>query len=407
MEEKHMILCSDNLITGDGITLVKDGAICISQDGKIRAVGTKADIIKQYPNEQITDYGNATILPGLFDMHVHLGYYYSQPDLYNYDDYLVSYYALKQAELALSLGITTVRDLSSPHNLCKQLRTAGEKGYATIPRIFHSDTGMCMTGGHGHDDGIPQVDSPWGVRKEVRAQIRDGADWIKILTSNRTSIPEYTQEELNAAVDETHRVGKKCAVHAGLQPALQMCIDAGFDTIEHGTLLTLEQVEQMARQGQVWVPTMTAYTVLYEFCLEKIKEGADTSNRIAQKAMTDMAFFEPAYHAYKDNFKTFYDTGVTIVAGSDMVLYGAPPLPINRELSLMVDYGITPIQAIQTATGNSAKVLGIEELTGQLKEGLEADLLIVDGNAADDITALNQLKEVYMKGKVVYQGSNI
>ncbi|MDD3140694.1 MAG: amidohydrolase family protein [Lachnospiraceae bacterium] len=396
-----MIYCSNHLITGDGVTLINGAAICVDTNGKILSVGTKSAVLNNYPLEQIIDYGDATILPGLFDMHVHFGYYYSQPDLFNYDDYMLSYYALEQAKLALSLGITTVRDLSSPHNLCKQLKLAGEKGYVTVPRIFQADTGMCMTGGHGYDDGIPEVDSPWGLRKEIRSQIRDGVDWIKLLTSNRTSIPEYTQEELDAAVDECHRVGMKCAVHAGLQPALQMCIDAGFDTIEHGTFLTLEQVKQMAANGQAWVPTMTAYTVLYEFCLEKLKEGVDSSNRIAVKAMKDMAFFEPAYHAYKDNFKSFYDTGVTIVTGSDMVLYGAPPMPINRELALMVDYGITPIQAIQTATSNPARVLGIEQETGSLKEGLVADMIVVSGNVAKDISALNNLEKVFLNGTIV------
>lgn len=398
-----MIYCGEHFITGDGKTHLTHAAVVVGEAGKITEAGVQEDILKRYPGEEVRDFGNVTILPGLFDMHVHFGYYYSQPDAYDFDDYMLAYYAQEQAKEALRLGITTVRDLSSPHNLCKKLRTAGEKGYVKVPRIFHSDTGMCMTGGHGHDDGIPEVDGEWEIRKEIRKQIRDGADWVKVLTSNRTSIPEYTQEELNAAVDESHRVGVKCAVHAGLQPALQQSIDAGFDTIEHGTFLTLEQVEQMAENGQAWVPTMTAYTVLYEFCKEKIEKGVNKADRIAVKAMKDMAFFEPAYNAYKNNFKKFYDTGVTVCTGSDMVLYGAPPLPINRELELMVEYGITPIQAIETATANPAKVLGIEDVTGQLKPGLEADMIVVEGDAYTDIKALNNLKYTYMSGKVVHE----
>ena len=204
-------------------------------------------------------------------------------------------------------------------------------------------------------------------------------------------------------MDETHRVGRKCVVHAGIPPSIQMCIDAGFDTIEHGTFLTVEQAEQMAEKGIAWDPTITAYTVLYEFTKEIIASGADPSDRIAAKAIRDMGFFEPAYFAYKNNFKKLYDTGVTVLAGSDMVLYNAPPLPINRELSLMVEYGITPLQAIQTATGNPARVLGIESLTGQLKEGLQADMIVVEGNAAEDIAALNRLKVVFMGGKEVHR----
>lgn len=398
-----MIYCAKHLVVGDGKTYISDGAVCVGKDGKIAGVGKRPEIIARFPEESVVDYGEATLLPGLFDMHVHFGYYYSQPDQDNFDDYMVAYYGAEQAKQAIRLGITTVRDVSSPHDLCKRIRQAGEKGYLTVPRIFHTDTGICMTGGHGHDDGIPEVDSPWAIRKKIREQIRDGADWIKLLTSNRAAIPEYTQEELDAAVDETHRVGKKCVVHAGIEPSLQMCIDAGFDTIEHGTFLTLEQAEQMAKKGIAWTPTITAYTVLYEFTKAKMAAGVDPSDRIGAKAIRDMAFFEPAYLAYKNNFKTLYDTGVTVLAGSDMVLYEAPPLPINRELALMVEYGITPLQAIQTATGNPAKVLDIESVTGQLKEGLEADMIVVVGNAAEDISALNALKVVFMSGKEVYR----
>lgn len=397
-----MIYCGKHILTGDGKTHLTDGAVVVNEDGVICDVGAKDEMTAKYPSEEVKDYGDVTLLPGLCDMHVHFGYYYSQPDQINFDDYMVGYYAQEQAKLALSLGITTVRDLSSPHNLCKQLRLAGEKGWVKVPRIIHSDSGMCMTGGHGHDDGIEEVDGEWEIRKEIRKQIRDGADWIKILTSGRVSFPEFTQEELNAAVDESHRVGVKCAVHAGLQPALQMAIDAGFDTIEHGTFLTYEQVKQMAANGQAWVPTITAYTVLYEFCKEKIESGYNKSDRIAAKAMKDMAFFEPAYNAYKDNFKKFYDTGVTVCTGSDMVLYDAPPLPINRELELMVEYGITPIQAIETATANPAKVLGLEDTIGQLKPGLLADMIVVEGNVAEDIKALNNLVDVFMSGEKVY-----
>ncbi len=397
-----MIYTGKHLVTGDGSTHIRNAAVVVDDRGLIKDVGEKEKILPCYPDEKVKDYGDATILPGLFDMHVHFGYYYSQPDLYNFDDFMLAYYAQKQADTALSLGITTIRDVSSSHRLLRQLRLAGEKGYCKVPRIFHTDTGLCMTGGHGSDDGIVEVDGEWEIRKEIRKQIRDGADWIKVLTSNRESIPEFTQEELDAAVDETHRVGRKCAVHAGLQPAIQMCIDAGFDTIEHGTFLTLEQVEQMARNGQAWVPTITAYTVLYEFCKEKIESGYNEGDRIAAKAVRDMAFFEPAYHAYKDNFKKFYDTGVTVCTGSDMVLYDAPPLPINREMALMVEYGITPIQAVQAATGNPAKVLGLEDVTGQIQTGLEADIIVVKGDVSEDIRAVNDLIDVYMHGQLVH-----
>jgi imidazolonepropionase-like amidohydrolase len=400
-EEEIVILKADRLIPGDGKTVLEQGAVLIGSNGKILDAGPCGTILKRRPDEEVRDYGDATILPGLFDMHVHFGYYYSQPDISEYDDYMVAYYAFQQAKYALDLGITTVRDLSSPHNLCKRMRLAGAKGYIEVPRIIHADAGICMTGGHGHQDGIEEIDGPWPIRREIRRQLRDGADWIKILTSNREDLPEFTREELDAAVDECHRRGVKTAVHAGTQPAIQMCIDAGFDTIEHGTFLTVPQAGQMAENHQAWTPTMTAYIYLYEYTKRILDEGGDLSNPISARAVKDQAFFKPAAEAYRDNFKKLYDTGVTVLAGSDMVLYQAPPLPIHQELAYMVKFGITPLQAIATATGNPAKVLGLEEVTGTLHPGLQADLLVVRGNAAKDIHALDQVLSVYLGGKKV------
>lgn len=144
-----MIYAGKHLVTGDGKTYIQDAAMRIDAEGLILDVGKTEDLQAKYPDELVKDYGDATLLPGLFDMHVHFGYYYSQPDQQEFDDYMMAYYAQQQAKLALSLGITTIRDLSSPHNLLKKLRMAGAKGYVTVPRIIHTDTGICMTGGHG------------------------------------------------------------------------------------------------------------------------------------------------------------------------------------------------------------------------------------------------------------------
>lgn len=396
-----MILTANHVVLGDGKTCLEKAGVRIGTEGKLDAVDMAARLYERFPTDDREDFGEATILPGLFDMHVHLGYYYSQPDAAAYDDYLIACYAAKQARLALDLGITTVRDLSCPHGLCKQLRAAEEKGFLTAPRIIQADTGLCMSGGHGYTDGIEQVDGPWSLRAAIRRQVRDGADWVKILTSSRTDDPEFTQEELDAAVDECHRRRIKTAVHAGTQPSIQMCIDAGFDTIEHGTFLTEPQARQMAENGQAWTPTMTAYIYLHEFCRKLEETGGAGADPVAARAAKDNAFFGPAAAAYRDNFKRLYDTGVTVLAGSDMVLCGAPPLPIHQELSYMVQFGITPLQAIETATGSPAKVLGLENVTGTLRPGLAADLLVTDGDASRDIAALDRVRRVYLRGKTV------
>lgn len=400
-----MIICTKYLITGDGKTVLEDKAVLTDEQGKIKKISTKEDLIANFPNEEVKDFGNATLLPGLCDMHVHLGYYFSQPDTFNYNDQLITMFAVQHAQSAFERGITSVRDMTSARKLCSTMKLAAEKGYLVLPRITHVDNGMCMTGGHGYDDDIAQVDGPLEIRKEIRRQVRDGAEWVKVLTTHRSHIPEFTQEELDAAVDECHRRGIKCGVHAGTHPGIQMCIDAGFDTIEHGTFLTLEQAEQMAKNGQAWTPTIMAYTYLYEVCKETLEKYKDSpaNDIVMQKELANYEYFEPAYKAYRDNFKKLYDTGVTVLAGTDMVMYGSPLLPLNRELQYMVEYGITPVQAIQTATENPAKVLGVSELRGLVKEGLDADLLVVEGNLSEDITCINNVKFVALGGKKVFE----
>lgn len=399
-----MIIAAKYLMTGDGKTVLEDQAVLTGSDGKIKKLGMKETLLNEFPEEEFKDYGDATLLPGLFDMHVHLAYWYSQPDSFNYGPQLVMLYALQHAQSAFERGITSVRDMSSAHGVCKTLKLAAEKGFVTVPHITHTDTGMCMSGGHGWEE-VEQVDGPWEIRKEIRRQVRDGAEWVKILTTHRSHTPEFTQEELDAAVDECHRRGIKCGVHAGTNPGIQMSIDAGFDTIEHATFMTLDHAKQMAEKGIAWTPTIMAYTLLYDICKENLEKNANApvNDPVMQKEMKDYQYFEPAYKAYKEHFKELYDTGVTVIAGTDMVMYQSPLLPLPRELQYMVEYGITPVQAIQTATSNPAKVLGVEKERGLVKEGLDADLLVVGGDLSKDITCLNDVKLVTLGGRKVFE----
>ncbi|MGN0332675.1 MAG: amidohydrolase family protein [Lachnospiraceae bacterium] len=399
-----MILGAKWIITGDGETVLENQAVRIDEMGMIAQIGQLDELKKTWPGEEVQDFGEATILPGMCDMHCHLGYWYSQPDSFNYNDQMIMMYALQHAQAAFTKGITSVRDCYSPCGVCRTLKMAEDKGFITIPRITHVGEGMCMSGGHCWDE-VVQVDGPWEIRKEIRKQVRDGAEWVKLLSSHRSHIPEYTQEELDAAADECHRRGIKCVVHAGTHPTIQMCIDAGFDTIEHGTFLTVEQAQQMKEKGIAWTPTIFAYTYLYETCKKNIEEGnADVfSDPVAAKEQRDFAFYQPAYEAYRDNFKKLYDTGVTVCTGSDMVMYGAPVLPVQEELTYMVKYGITPVQAIQTATANPAKVLEREDELGMIKEGLIADITVVDGNLSQDINCIFNTNTVFLGGKKVYE----
>ena len=386
-----MIFCAKHLVTGDGTTVIGDGAVYVDKEGLIGDVGAAADVKAAHPGEPVTDYGDATILPGLMDMHTHFGYYYSQPDLFNYDDYMLAYYALNEAHRALRRGITTIRDVSSPSGLLKQLRLAGEKGFVTVPRIIHTDTGMCMTGGHGHDDGIVEVDGVDEIRKEIRKQRRDGADWIKVLTSNREPVPEFTQEELDAAADECRRRGIKCAVHAGLQPAIQMCIDAGFTSIEHGMLMDEECMDMMAEHGTYLIPTIiAAHNIVVNGVASGIPAWA------VEKA-------ERCLENHYENLKKCMAKGVKIGFGTDT------GTPFNRhgeqafEFELMKKAGFTTEYILQAATRINAEMMKMDKQIGTIEAGKLADIVAFDASPMDDIKVMANCSFV-MKGGVVYKG---
>lgn len=402
-----MIISADRIITGDGSTVLNNAAVLTDDQGIIRKIGSIEQLKALNPGEHIREYAGATLLPGLIDMHVHIGYWWEKPDGFEYNDFMIAYMTLSNAHKAFAAGVTTMRDVSSPHLLCTTMNKAAEKGYIQIPRIIGCDTGLCMTGGHGYEitGGTREVNGPWELRAAIRECIKSGAQWIKILTSHRTNTPEYTQEELNAAADECHRLGKKICVHAGTQPSIQMCIDAGYDTIEHGTFMTMEQAREMADKGIAWVPTITAYTCTYERLEEN--KGKEVFGTFADYvAFKESEYFRAAAQAYRNNFGQFIKTGVKVVTGTDLVYYGAPITPVAREMQYMVDYGMEPIKAIQAATSNGAEVLGLSDRIGLISEDHIADLLVVEGDPLEDITNMAKVVEVYYGGKSVYRKSN-
>ncbi len=400
-----MIITAKTMVTGDGKTVLRDYGILL-KGGRIETIAPFAQLQKDFPDEEVKNYGDATVLPGLIDMHMHLGYWYSKPDAYEYNQHLIAYLTQYCALSSMFRGVTTIRSVSDPHLVCQKLMQAKERGFVRAPRVVNCDRGICATGGHGWvlTDGCAQVDGADNIRSEIRKQLRDGAHWIKMMDSDRSDVSEYRQEELDAAVDECHRNNRKICVHAGTPLAIQVCIDAGFDTIEHGTFMTVEQALTMKEKGLAWVPTIIAYTYIYDAMVEKIADNATESGNVVDAGLLrDFGYFRDAAAAYKSNFKKLYDTGVTVLAGTDMVMDGAPAAPVARELQYMVEYGITPVQAIATATGNSARVLDMQGQIGELTPGAVADLLVVDGDATVDICALDRVKDVYQNGAVLHR----
>lgn len=393
-----MIITAKKIITGDGSTVLKDAAVFVNEKGRIEKIGKASELKGMYPDEELTEYPESTLLPGLIDLHAHLGHWACRPPVMN--DYMMAYITQKHAGDAFKRGVTSIREVCSPEGVCMTMKAAADMGFFKIPRMEYCGSGLCITGGHGSSfglgEGVEETDGIAGLQKAIRTRVKHGSKWIKIMTSHRSNICEYSQEELNAAVSECHRLGIKIMVHSGTQPSIGMCIKAGFDTIEHATFATREQIQEMADKGIAWTPTILPYTTIYQN-MEKKCEGMEEKPR-------EYYYCKAASDMYKEHFKEYYDMGVMIGAGTDNIASdGRTDLYVAKELAYMVEYGITPLQAIQAGTMNGARVLDMEDKVGQIKEGLYADILLVDGDAEENIGALENVNTVYLNGEVVYR----
>jgi len=168
-----MILAAERVITGDGKTVIDNGAVYVV-DGKITDVGEASKLREKYLGEEVKEYPGATILPGLIDMHVHAAFWRSHSDAPYFNDFKIAYFAADYAKRALASGVTTFRDVSSPQNLCVSLNYAVSQGYLIAPRIITTDSALCFTGGHGWISSI-EVDGPWAIRAAIRDNIKRGA----------------------------------------------------------------------------------------------------------------------------------------------------------------------------------------------------------------------------------------
>ncbi|MEJ8544402.1 amidohydrolase family protein [Brevibacillus borstelensis] len=402
------LLTADHLVTGDGERVIEQAAICVDERGVITDVGTETELTERYPALEPSRYDGCTIMPGLIDLHVHIGYWYNKPDFTEYDGTLKALLAASNLREALSLGVTTIRDVASEDGLCRSLKYARKQKLLVSPRIYDVNQGIIMTGGHGWQlkGSLREANGPWEVRAAVREQVRAGADWIKLMTSHRTHTPEFTQEELDAAVDEAHRLGRKCCVHASMQPSIQMAIDAGFDTIEHTTFMTVEQARQMAEKGLVWVPTMATFFQLAEHSRSILRSQADSHGLLDEALQLSESFFIESEKAYRENFAKLMETGVKIAAGTDIVLDQQPITPVAEEIALMVELGMEPLRAIRAATQTAAEVLDQGHHFGTLAPGYQADILVVQGNPLVNIACLKQVREVFLDGVSVFAGTN-
>ncbi len=387
------------LIDGQGGKPIEHAYIWV-EAGRIKEViPPESGLPEGVPTVDLTSY---TIVPGLIDMHVHIDYYYSQPNVAEYadGDGLAACLAARNIRSTLEKGITTVRDVSSGLGL--KMRRAVELGYVPGSRIFTAGKGICMTGGHGHEltRGVREADSPEDVRKAVREQVKAGADLIKILTSHRSETPEYRQEELDAGVDEAHRLGYLVACHAAIMPAAKMAVTAGVDTLEHGTHLTDEVREMMAERGTYLIPTMIAYHSMGEAARRALQDplGSGDYRRTTLAKYAD--WWIKTDEMLESQFRKATAAGLKIAVGTDIVIPDVEFSPFHTELEMMVKFGYSEMNTICAATRVAAEAMGRSADLGTIEKGKLADFVAVSGNPLERISNLRKVHMVVKEGRV-------
>ena len=404
-----VVLRAARLIDGTGAPEVQHGVVVITDD-RIVAVGRDGAVAVPQ-GAKVVDLGDATLLPGFIDVHTHIiGRTLGDPAgddaaVRDYDSF-GAIVGVENARKTLMAGFTSIRNVGAPHFDDMALRKAVDEGFVVGPRMENAGHSFGITGGHCDENGyrpaLADADYRTGaadgvdeVRKAVRYQVKYGADVIKICATggvlsegDAVGATQYTLEEMTAVVDEAKKLDRKVAAHAHGTEGIKLAVRAGVASIEHGTFLDDEGARLMAQKGTFLVPTLMAF----EASKAAAESGALKGLR-AKKAMD-------AYAAGPKRIQLALKYGVPIALGTDAAV--GPHGANGHEFKLMVDAGLTPMQALVAGTSSASKLLGWTDRVGTLAAGKLADVVAVPGDPLKDITATEHPSFV-MKNGVVYR----
>ena len=386
---------------------VQEQAAILLEGSTVRQIGTAETVhAPEGASVQEIDYGDATILPGLVDSHVHLngiGDGRAGDELVTLPDEVLTVQSAQNARRHLYSGVTTLRDCGAKNSTTFMLRQAVDLGIVPAPRLILAGRPVAIIGGHLSYFGTAAT----GVdecRAAVRQLIKEGADFIKITAtggSTRTSHPlrpSFNVEELRAICDEAHRFGKHAAAHCASSQGMANSLDAGIDTIIHGVhkdpdgadTYRPDITERIVEQGVFVNPTLGQGVARIRM-LEDMQ-----SLTAAQQAELNAA--RQTSDARMDHFARMRDAGVVMVAGSDSAWSYYPMGDYQTDIEAHAMAGMSNMEAIVSATRDAARSCCIDSLVGTLEPGKQADILVVNGNPLDDLADLRHVADVFLAG---------
>lgn len=403
----EVLVHAGRLIDGESARVQENVTVVIDAG---RIVGVERGFRQPGPDDEAIDLADETLMPGLIDLHVHLDGE-NNPDYYldkfRLDEGDRAIFAVASARKTLLAGFTTVRNVGDNFNVTVSLREAIKHGTVPGPRIFTSAKSIATTGGHAdptngwgahlHGESTPETgvgDGPFEAAKAVRQRYKDGADLIKITATGgvlsvarNSQNPQFTEEEMRAIVEVARDYGFHVAAHAHGAEGMKRAVRAGVASIEHGTLMDEETMTLMKKAGTYYVPTILAG--------EWVGEKARVPGYFPEVVRPKAAEIGPQIMS---TFARAYKAGVRIAFGTDS---GVSPHGENaREFVLMVESGMPPMEAIQSATSVAATFLGLGDDLGTVEPGKLADLVAVSGDPLEDITAMLDVVFVMKEGAV-------
>lgn len=399
-------LVGGSVVNLDGGAALENAVVLVDGE-RIAAVGSRDDVT--IPDDaNVIDASGKWIVPGLMNMHVHLGLKLpgaASVALQHESEAELALRMAHNAKLSLLSGTTTIRAPGDSSLGVIAVDKAIRRGELPGPRIHSAGVPLAPTGGHGTDHGEVGVDGPDDVTRKAREQLRAGATWLKLMISKGIASPagsiaasDMTLAEMRAAVDVAHRAGFKVTAHSGSPEATLEALEAGVDCFEHGYYLNQEVFRKMKRAGAWYVPTIVVSQAGAMEFFEKIGSPQWYLDRAASVGKVHWKALETAI-----------EEGVNIAMGSDQFPFepNEGTVASVREIELYVDAGMTTRQALRSATVETARLLGVDEEVGTISEGKYADLLLLDADPIADISALRSIGLVMKGGAIVRNDWNL